>query len=354
MSLIQMRVIYKNELDPREKKWCIYSHYNKAGLIDLYVIHALSALHDAEFRILFVSTSPVEGSEYLARLMSFVSILAVRENIGYDFGSYKLGIQFIIDHGYSPCQLLLTNDSIFGPFFDLPKILTEAGEFDMLGLTESFEIAYHLQSYFVLYNRNVLNSSAFTAFWGSVDLLEGFGSDLKQKIIVRYEIGGSQHFLKHGFSLKAAFPQSLLTTKIPSDLGKDKFSLTPLSSLLHAIPGYPLNPTHFYWKELVSLGFPYIKRELLFLNPFNVNIFDWPSTLSSLTQYDLALILLAYYNSSGADDFMYLLKPTWELPWKADESGVAVLEVCPELKNWSYLFNTPPKRRFDVKISFSP
>jgi len=347
-----MNVLHKNLCDLREGRWCIYSHYNKAGSIDLYVIDAVRSLRDAGFCILFVSTSPVENSECLTRLKLYVSILAVRENIGYDFGSYKLGIQLIVNHRFPLLQLLLTNDSVFGPFFDLSPFLVKAGQCDIFGMTESFELGYHLQSYFILYNRKVLRSPAFAAFWESVKLLEDGDSGCKREVVERYEVGGSQYFLRHGFSLKAAFPQALLLPDIARVRDKDQFFLMPLELLVHLVPGYPRNPTHFYWRELIALGYPYLKRDLLASNPSYVDIWDWPSRLSSCTQYDVKMILLSLYNAFGNDDFMYLLRPSWELAWGAAESGngSAKLEICQELKNWSFLFNTPDIREFSISI----
>jgi lipopolysaccharide biosynthesis protein len=82
-----------------------------------------------------------------------------RENEGYDFASYKLVYRPIGEAIHStplPESLILMNDSCLGPFGDLQGITDKmiASHDAVFGITKSYEIAAHLQSYFYHFGRD--------------------------------------------------------------------------------------------------------------------------------------------------------------------------------------------------------
>ena len=283
-----------SQVDSKSTRWCVYAHYDKRNQIQEYVYHALAKIRDSGFSICFVSTNESFGSDVVSRLASLVSIVIRRENLGYDFGSYKAGLTYLTSQDLLNNSLLLTNDSLYGPFITLDKVLSESYKYDLFGLTDSYDTAYHIQSYFLLYSKNLVRSDAFQLFWKSVsDDFEIKANDWRSKreLIIENEIGGSQFFLEHGFKLGVAFSYSQLFQLSCSSYVKylenirEKPSGTPQPFTIGT------NSTHTYWQSLLEMGYPYLKKELLLRNPLSLDISAWELLVSDRYQYDLYLIL---------------------------------------------------------------
>ena len=119
------------------------------------------------FQVCFVSNSEIapESRSQLARICESV---IVRENTGLDFGMWR---RALADHDLSGFdELLLTNSSVVGPlqplapFWQTPAL---AG-CDFWGMTDNAIPAPHLQSYFLVFRRQVIQNPRFMEFWRSV------------------------------------------------------------------------------------------------------------------------------------------------------------------------------------------
>lgn len=323
---------------------CVFSHYDPTGRVQDYVLTYLDELKNCGFSVVFVTTSPSIDYESLEKLKDRVATAIIRNNIGYDFGSYKTGIELLLSR-QKPKRLLLTNDSVFGPMLSLQQIINNASRHDLYGITDSYDHHYHIQSYFLLYGSRVLDSPVFQAFWEKVELIENTQPDFKKKIILDYEVGGSQHFLDAGFSLGVEFEFTQLAQTVfneyLADFKRSRHSKNTIS------PPFQLNfnSTHRYWKQLIKLGCPFLKRELLLFNPSNVDISDWPEIITSLTNYDIKHILRALRNFSGNDDFFYLTTPI-DVASNLDESGQITLSIPESLMPYRGIFGTPEFRSF--------
>ncbi|QCB46344.1 rhamnan synthesis F family protein [Hydrogenophaga sp. PAMC20947] len=342
-----MQVLF-NSIDGQtnqEHSVCVFSHYDPNGVVEPYVRYYLRELKRCNFAVVFVTTSPSLDDESLAALRELTVSCILRENIGYDFGSYKTGIDHTFLRIPKVKQLLLTNDSVFGPIYPLDKVLATAQEHDVFGMTDSFDFHYHLQSYFLLYNKKTLHSHAFKAFWGSVESIDAGQPGFKQKIILQYEVGGSQFFREQGFSLKAAFPYRQLMVSEFSDYLQvlEHVEEEPRSSVkpLHI----KFNSTHSYWKKLIQQGYPFLKRELLLVNPTNTDISTWPATVAKHSNYDPTLIVSALRNFSGSDDFFFLTNPT-ETSQSMNSDSTLTLSINPAFFAWQQEYDVPSLRTF--------
>src|SRR5436189_48293 len=81
-------------------------------------------------------------------------------------------------------KIIFTNDSIYGPFFNLNNIISygEKHSLDMWGATDSYMIKYHIQSYFIVFSKSLFLHPLFNKFWDKV-----YNLGLKNNIIIRYE-----------------------------------------------------------------------------------------------------------------------------------------------------------------------
>ncbi len=222
----------------------VVAHYDSAGRVARHLRALIAHLATISSRVVFVSTGldPAEGRT----LPAGVEVIT-RPNVGYDFFSYKRGIEAL-----GPLdafdQLVIVNSS----FVCLdPAVLTErffarsSPGVDVLGLTANFEHAAHLQSYWISFeNRRVLDSPAFSNWWR--DMAPVSQRDL---VIPRYEVGLSQAMNQAGLRLASAF--------------------SPPAGERPA--GAHRNPTHIFWEPLME-QFAILKLELLRSNPFRMDL----------------------------------------------------------------------------------
>ena len=291
---------------------CLYSHYDRDGLLAPHVEHALAAVAALGFRIHFVTTGPVLSQSLIDRVAPYCETIIHKDNYGLDFGAWRLAWQRVRRHGV-PDELLLLNDSVYGPLSDLGAVFARmAGEpCDFWGITDSWDQKYHLQSYFVVLRKHVLESSAFERFWRSFWLINH-----KSYIVRRCEIGLTQRLLKAGFVPRALCPYTdvrthavrrLLSESQAAERAEAVFNLPggqtffseamppPVRALLATkgnLVEATMNPMHHFWRDLITeFGCPFLKVDLVARNPVAIaNAYQWKQLVVEKTDYDPALI----------------------------------------------------------------
>jgi hypothetical protein len=289
------RIVPGNDPNAGSHDEAVYLFYDRRGDIHDFVVQQLAELKDAGFRITFVSNSPVLRSADIADVEPYCRQIVWRRNVGYDFGGYKDGIRCIGDLN-AVDRLLLMNDSAYGPFYPLRHIINavDPAKTDCWGITESWEHHYHIQSYFVLFLKGALSSSAFRKFWRRMPYVN------RKSWVIRYgEIKLSQSLARSKLRMRVLAPywevaghvlQKLKT--IPDDIPEEhKSFLKYVQSQI--IRGRPLNPCHYFWETLISdFGSPFLKREVITKNPtgspFN---WRWGEVITRKSRYDPNLIV---------------------------------------------------------------
>ena len=188
----------------------------KIAIVVLHQPHGIAAstfatcewlLHEG-YAPLVVSSAPISGTDRAA-LHRVAWQVAVRENFGHDFGSYRDGIRLIRDAGLSPDRLILLNDSIWCPLRADLMARIEAINADLSGLLQDEKVAHddaggtptdrlYLESYFFVISGALWRSAAFQDFWTSYPM-----TDHKPDTIKRGEIGFSRSMQAAGFRLCA-------------------------------------------------------------------------------------------------------------------------------------------------------
>ncbi|MFZ5630141.1 MAG: rhamnan synthesis F family protein [Spirochaetota bacterium] len=217
-----------------------------------------------------MSTSDKLSPEAIHLIRPLCYKIMLRENIGYDFGSWKCGLLYSGINLRDFDELLLTNDSVYAPMFPLNTVLAGL-KADMNGITDSYEINYHIMSYFVLYKKAVFHSENFIQKWRAVRMLP---NSLKGLIIELYEIGMSQYFKASGHSLAAWIPVDTLKEKYDLPLDLNKF-----------------NSVHMLWRELIrNERCPIMKVDLFSRFIKNGKFSDWKEIVAE-TKYPIEHIL---------------------------------------------------------------
>lgn len=125
----------------------------------------LQELIKRDFYICLVNTGFME----VDKVKNVSAVYIERYNYGRDFGSYKLGIQYLQeDDRLSEAEkFLLLNDSVYYLQNQIGQTLDKFLESDLevIGATENFEIVHHLGSFFIQFSNRAVNSKEFKKFW---------------------------------------------------------------------------------------------------------------------------------------------------------------------------------------------
>jgi hypothetical protein len=262
------------------KRLAVMSTFRAEGSIDGNARHLVQSLIESGFEVLVVDTSEHCPVDSLG-----AKLLIHRQNIGLDFASWNTGLDFLAVSTASLNQLLLVNDSCYGPFANLNPLFEEIDSIDadVVSLTDGWFGGYHLQSNFMLLKNEALNNSAVETFF------ESYGFPILKSSIVREgEIGFSKALLASGYKLKALFSYESATHIFISDYQEDLRFRTEVEDTndLHdqrnhqnnwfrlisdqITLGTPINTTHALWHVLIKLGFPFVKKDLILKNQIGV------------------------------------------------------------------------------------
>lgn len=239
-----VRYCKAGSLSPSFKKpVCFFSTYDSEDIVRPNVIHYLDELVQAGFDIVFISSSNTISNDDLGKLSNNCIKIINRDNKGYDFYSWKTGLEKY-PHFREHVAVLLANDSVIGPLFNISGIIErlETDDADVLGMTDCYQYYPHLQSYFLYCKKQVVVSKEFIQFFARVDALE-----FKMAIIRKYEVGFSR-LLQRRFKLSALYDLETILSQTKYDARPKKW----------------IEPTFHLWKPLITeLDFPFIKKSLI-------------------------------------------------------------------------------------------
>jgi hypothetical protein len=228
------------------RRVCLFAHYDPAGRIAPHVHRYLAHLADCGFALrLACSGLEVLPEEDRRRLDAIGARAYCRANAGLDFGAWQHLLAAGCAEGAS--EVLLANDSVFGPLADLRPVFAEmrARSVDAWGMVASLEGGWHLQSWFVWLTGEALARPALRRVFA-----QPFAAMTKREIILHGELG-----------LSAALAAERLCCAARYDQAVD----TRLRRVVR------LNPMHLDWAWLIASGcVPFLKAELVRDNPLRI------------------------------------------------------------------------------------
>ncbi len=191
------------------KRAAVFAHYDKDSVIDEYVVYYLNELKKIADTIIFVSCCNLDDKE-LSKINGIASHVIAQFHDEYDFGSYKRGFLYLKDKLNEFDELIFANDSCYGPLYPLENIFStmEAENCDFWGITKNnygykkslgrfFVKRPHVQSYFIVFNKNIFTKEFFENFILSIK-----HQDTKKQIVSNYEIGLTELLVENGFHYK--------------------------------------------------------------------------------------------------------------------------------------------------------
>ena len=230
----------------------VFAFYDKEGIVDEYVYKLLDGIVPFLGRLIIVCNGKI-SDEGKSRFGLYAEDIVIRENVGYDAGAYKDCIIQLHETGELDVydELLLFNNSFFGPFYPLESIFSKPNiepDIDFWGITEhpggvigddKYPISAHIQSYFLLVTKRLLYSEEFMQFWYELDYTRSHLETVK-----KFEVRFSTYFRERGFIGKSIYDVADIGIKLQEDC----------------------NPYTYYSYQLVKhLKMPFLKITSLFV-----------------------------------------------------------------------------------------
>lgn len=249
------------------KKSLIIAHYHRDGLLRDDLIRLIKHFKKNFSQIVFVSTKLKKSESQ--KINNFVKVIT-RANFGYDFYSYKVGIEYLkkklkkkFDKNDIIC--LFPSSLIYAKPEKLLNKIEKIKKFDncVFGLSKSWEIKEHLQSEMFIFSMNLFNKKSFSKWWTNIKKFKS-----RQIIIFNYEIGFSEFLSKEKIEKKTLFTKNI--NDYPNGIIK-LIKQKLLNIFFKEKKIYKKNPLHFYWKEIYD-EFGVLKIELLKANPHNIDM----------------------------------------------------------------------------------
>ena len=216
------------------RELCLFVTFSAQSEIKSYVAsHIRSFVEKNIDVVLIINTEnfdqPIKNIESIPQGVA----ICVRENKGFDFGAWS---QVMSELDFTKVdRLYWVNDSIYGPLNDesfnmlIDKVRNSKSDF--IGLTLNNKPIIHLQSYFLVFNKRILNCKDFFIYVKNIMYFP-----VKSLVIEFYEIRLTQFLKNLGFSYESIY-------QLKEKNGKN---------IVYKFP-----------RELVEVSFPYVKTRLV-------------------------------------------------------------------------------------------
>jgi len=271
----------------------VFAHYDRDRIFDPHVVRALSVYRSLVDTLVVVSSSARELPDVLRPI---IDVFIARDNVGYDFCSWRDGIGSLA-HASDFDELVCVNDSVYGPLFDLEPAFRNprVADADLWGMCLSEQGTKrrgpgsfpHVQSWFFVMRRPLLQSAAFAHFWQSVE-----PQARKDDVIDRYEIGMTEHFTRSGFRAAALYDARGQGAATWPEICPHFSLAEPRRSWRHLkkIRRGNHNPSELFPLRLLAAGVPFLKVGLFKVNHYGLHL---PAVLAAarrLGTYDVGLV----------------------------------------------------------------
>jgi lipopolysaccharide biosynthesis protein len=185
-----------------------------------------------------------------------------------------------IDELAAYSHIAFANDSVYGPIGSLDRFcqFLENTNYDMFGMTDSFEHMYHIQSWFLVFKNNDRASRFLTWFWRRFKFYNN-----RTIAIFFYEIGMTQLAIEYGLKVGAFAPYSRVRRLAEARMDE-------LGYVSHTLCR-TIDPTQYYWLILIeNFDMPFIKRSLLSGNDFRIPDLVEVKAIAASRGFDISMI----------------------------------------------------------------
>ena len=214
----------------------LYVHFNKFNDISEHVLYQLEKMRPLFSKVVFISNSSLTPNRMQKLKDDLVDEVLLRKNIGFDFAALRDGMKL---EGFGKLKnydsITFMNDTCFGPLWDLEPIyqrFEKDEQVDFWGMTnfrQTKDFPEHIQSYYLSFKKNVVNSTVFQDFWQQIQDYTNV-----QDVIEHYETQVTTNLTQAGFRYQTVF--DTLQADDTGMLYPDFSYYNPTAILKHRVP----------------------------------------------------------------------------------------------------------------------
>jgi len=300
------------------KRIVILIIYDKQAIIDRYVGYLLNELSLCCDKIVVVCNNSFINRG-LENIEKYSSDIFFRENIGYDAGGFKDALCTFVgwDELGNYDELILVNDSFYGPFIPFAKIFADVEKYseDFWGLVKHPEyysewlgqIPEHIQTYFMVIRKKMLTSSVFKEYWEELPYYSDYN-----EVTLKHEANFTLFFINHGYKY---------------------FSYVDLSTIESINIENNYNPYLYLQYEMIKkMNFPILKRRSLMYDSLYVqtqeNSRQSLEFIKNQTNYDITMIWEHLIRIMDVSDLFYKLSLSYILSGDVEFNVENCKNIC--------------------------
>lgn len=305
----------------------IVAHFDPDNRLDPTFVIVLETLIDLCEKVILVTASELSPLE--APTGDNITIVQ-RPNIGYDFYSYRVGLDLIRSLGGCD-RFFLVNSSflvlerkVFRS--TLNAMIDKLGDASVVAITESYQLEWHLQSYLLLFRGDILTDTWFIKWRQRIE-----PQNTKLETIIQGEFGLSRAIAANGISFSTVF-KAMPTEAVRAQIQWARRAIIQAriwqvfkSSFIRQLTKY--NPSHFLARE-VAERCGIAKTELLRDNPYELDI-RWTQAAGAADE------------RGAIQDFVVRSRSRY----RSSSDGLTTLDVAgTNLPNCRLVYSAPPAR----------
>jgi lipopolysaccharide biosynthesis protein len=212
------------------RRICIFSFYDRHGVVDDYVVFFLRKLGEFAQTIIFYSNGPLSRDSEI-KLRGVVNDVVLRPNIGFDVLAYKEGLERIeYNREGLYDEVLMVNHTCYGPVFPFTELFEEmeSRDCDFWGMSSHAEMTpnpitgggtlpYHLNAHFIAVRAGMLGSRSFRQYWDDISVPSSY-----KEAILNHEARFTQHFTNLGYKTSCYLNKRVYDSPDPAMIEVDE------------------------------------------------------------------------------------------------------------------------------------
>ena len=242
------------------RRLAIVAHYSHDGSLDPGFIQLGEGLSALGYGVLVATTGPASLDRLVDESRPFAFGAVVRGNEGFDFQSWRRGMELARGRGLDFDRLILTNGSMFGPLAPMEHVLSRMDKHGTWGMTESMDFRRHIQSWWL-----------------------GFG---RRSLTIPSSTGTGHASAQRPTSGARSWPMNFDGPTTWHSRAR------PYPTFGSRTMGATRNPLFFAWRELIrDWQMPFVKRSLFGPNYDRIDMTGWQAFLAEYCpSFDQSLI----------------------------------------------------------------
>lgn len=189
----------------------VFVFFDYEGIVDDYVEKLLFSMQEVLSKLYIVVNGKLTNDSKKV-LEKYANYILFRENAGYDAGAYKNIIldYFSVNDWNTFDEIVLFNNTFYGPFFsmgNLFEVFSSDKDTDFWGLSRWIggestllhekNLPAHIQAYFIVIKRNILQSNFWLDFWKKMNYPNSYTDAIRD-----FEVRFTTYFSDRGFRYK--------------------------------------------------------------------------------------------------------------------------------------------------------